>query len=35
VLNNIFNADGTHLNAAFARHFEHEMSICGCSLDLI
>jgi hypothetical protein len=29
-----FNADSTHLNAAFAPHLEEAIATCGCDLDL-
>lgn len=33
VLRQDFNADGTHMNAAFLRHFEQSILECGCNLD--
>jgi hypothetical protein len=35
VLRPAFNADSTHMNAAFARHFEQAVVECGCNLDLL
>ena len=35
VLRPEFNADSTHMNAAFARHFEQAVMECGCNLDIL
>jgi hypothetical protein len=35
VLKPALNADSTHMNSAFARHFEQAVADCGCNLDLL
>ena len=35
ILKPALNADSTHMNAAFARHFEQAVMECGCNLDLL
>jgi hypothetical protein len=34
ILKPAFNADSTHMNAAFAPHLEEAIATCGCNLDL-
>jgi hypothetical protein len=34
ILKPAFNADSTHMNAAFAPHLEEAIANCGCDLDL-
>jgi hypothetical protein len=35
VLKPAFNADGTHMNAAFAPEFENAIASCGCNMSLL
>jgi hypothetical protein len=35
ILKPAFNADSTHMNAAFAPHLEDAIATCGCDLDLL
>ena len=35
VLNSVYNADSTHMNAVFLPLLENSIVKCGCNLDLI